>query len=124
MSGGGEITRQQRDVQSRPETHVGDRDRAMQPALLHSTRTPFPIIIRRCHASDVLCLLVPLVPRICQAADDRRKQDSGPDVAIKGTVCMKADSTGCNNPNDTLQLCVLPQGTITCYFAQVASCRI
>lgn len=32
----GEITRQQRDVQSRPGTHMEDRHRAMQPVLLHS----------------------------------------------------------------------------------------
>ena len=30
-NGGGEITRQQRDVQSRLETHVEDRDRAAGP---------------------------------------------------------------------------------------------
>lgn len=34
---------------------------------------PFPIIIRRCHTSDVLCLPASSVPHVCQLMDDRAR---------------------------------------------------
>lgn len=104
------------------ETHVEDRRRATQPVLLHSA-SHRPIIIRRCHAPGVLCLPRPSGP--LARASPAAFHAGGRSCKIRlapTTTCNQGGRlrgptaiTGCNNPDDTLQLCVscAPRGVIT-----------